>query len=61
MDHEHWLCGFALPAPSRRAYFAVRALNIELANVKEITTDPARAAMRILWWKEVLKDVYNVP
>ena len=34
-DREGYLCGLLMPHTSRRSYFAIRALNVELASVKD--------------------------
>jgi NADH dehydrogenase [ubiquinone] 1 alpha subcomplex assembly factor 6 len=34
-DRESYLCGLLMPKKSRRSYFAVRALNVELASIKD--------------------------
>ena len=34
-DRESYICGLLMPEKSRRSYFAVRALNVELASIKE--------------------------
>lgn len=36
MDYENFIVGLLMPAASRRAYFAIRAFNIETANIKEL-------------------------
>lgn len=49
-----------MPKDSRQAYFAIRAFNIEIANIKGVVKDPMRGRLRILWWKDVIKDIYKV-
>lgn len=34
-DRESYVCGLLMPQTSRRSYFAVRALNVELASIKD--------------------------
>jgi NADH dehydrogenase [ubiquinone] 1 alpha subcomplex assembly factor 6 len=34
-DREGYLCGLLMPHDARRSYFAIRALNIELASIKD--------------------------
>jgi NADH dehydrogenase [ubiquinone] 1 alpha subcomplex assembly factor 6 len=34
-DRESYLCGLLMPQKARRSYFAVRALNVELASIKD--------------------------
>lgn len=34
-DREAYLCGLLMPHAARRSYFAIRALNVELASIKD--------------------------
>jgi hypothetical protein len=34
-DREGYLCGLLMPHAARRSYFAIRALNVELASIKD--------------------------
>jgi len=58
-DYENFLCGSLFPIESRKAYFAVRALNIELANIKEISSNVQIGSMRLDWWKDAIKLIYK--
>eukprot|EP01116_Phalansterium_solitarium_P002382 TRINITY_DN12376_c0_g1_i1.p1 TRINITY_DN12376_c0_g1~~TRINITY_DN12376_c0_g1_i1.p1 ORF type:complete len:327 (+),score=63.32 TRINITY_DN12376_c0_g1_i1:122-1102(+) len=62
-DYDHYLCGlFFRKASSRKAYFAVRAFNLEIANIREVVKDPAIGRMRIQWWRDNLTRIYqNAP
>jgi len=42
-DRESYLCGLLMPHASRRSYFAVRALNVELASIKDGRKSPGGA------------------
>lgn len=71
-DRESYLCGLLMPRSSRRAYFAIRAFNAELASVKEGRGNrrggmgqseepgPSMALkMRLQWWNEALNNIYQ--
>jgi len=74
-DREAYLCGLLMPAEARKAYFAVRAFNVELASIKsgsvsrqvggakfagyEGTDASAALKIRIQWWKDALDQIYQ--
>jgi NADH dehydrogenase [ubiquinone] 1 alpha subcomplex assembly factor 6 len=71
-DRESYLCGLLMPYKSRRSYFAVRALNVELASIKDgslsrqmggAQSEESGAGMglkiRVQWWREAISQVYG--
>ncbi len=60
MDSENYLIGLFYKPESRRAFYAVRALNIELANVKGMVTNTNLGRIRMEFWRDRLKDIYKV-
>jgi NADH dehydrogenase [ubiquinone] 1 alpha subcomplex assembly factor 6 len=71
-DRESYLCGLLMPETSRRAYFAVRAFNVELASIKDGSIsrkvggakfEESGASMalkiRVQWWREALNQIYG--
>ena len=71
-DREGYLCGLLMPHSSRRSYFAIRALNVELASVKDGSVsrkvggaqfDESGASIalkiRFQWWHDALAQVYG--
>lgn len=71
-DREGYLCGLLMPHTSRRSYFAIRALNVELASVKDGSVsrkvggaqrDESGASIalkiRFQWWQDALNQVYG--
>jgi len=72
-DRESYLCGLLMPYKSRRAYFAIRALNVELASIKDGSisrkvggaqfADEAGANLalkvRMQWWREALGRIFE--
>ena len=69
------VCGLLMPKKAQRAYFALRAFNVELASVKGshnlrrkgdtggFSDTPATVAlqMRMQWWKDALGEIYEEP
>ena len=69
------VCGLLMPSTSRQAYFALRAFNVEIANIKDASRSMGRSRdnneidsmtdstiasrLRMQWWKESLSEVYE--
>ncbi|CAI8006228.1 NADH dehydrogenase (ubiquinone) complex I, assembly factor 6, partial [Geodia barretti] len=53
-DHEHYLCCLLLPPCSRAASITLRALNVELAQVKDVVSDKRIGEMRIQFWRDAI-------
>jgi len=73
-DRESYLCGLLMPHDARKAYFAIRAWNAELASIKEGSTqkksgggggdgDGSNVALqvRFQWWWDALNQIYENP
>jgi NADH dehydrogenase [ubiquinone] 1 alpha subcomplex assembly factor 6 len=71
-DRESYLCGLLMPSFSRQSYFAIRALNVELASIKDGSVsrkvggaqfDESGGSMalriRIQWWRQALNQIYG--
>ncbi|KAM9626375.1 NADH dehydrogenase (ubiquinone) complex I, assembly factor 6 isoform 2-T2 [Trichechus inunguis] len=57
-DYEGYLCSLLLPAESRSAAFALRAFNVELAQVKDSVSEKTIGLMRMQFWKNTVEDIY---
>ncbi|XP_057388144.1 NADH dehydrogenase (ubiquinone) complex I, assembly factor 6 isoform X2 [Balaenoptera acutorostrata] len=57
-DYEGYLCSLLLPAESRSSAFALRAFNVELAQVKDSVSEKTIGLMRMQFWKKTVDDVY---
>ncbi|XP_032324199.1 NADH dehydrogenase (ubiquinone) complex I, assembly factor 6 isoform X1 [Camelus ferus] len=57
-DYEGYLCSLLLPAESRSSAFALRAFNVELAQVKDSVSEKTIGLMRIQFWKKTVDDIY---
>jgi NADH dehydrogenase [ubiquinone] 1 alpha subcomplex assembly factor 6 len=53
-DHDHYLCCLLLPRGSRAAGIALRALNIELSQVKDVVSEKKIGEMRIQFWRDAI-------
>ncbi|XP_008566615.1 PREDICTED: NADH dehydrogenase (ubiquinone) complex I, assembly factor 6, partial [Galeopterus variegatus] len=57
-DYEGYLCSLLLPAESRNSAFALRAFNVELAQVKDSVSEKAIGLMRMQFWKKTVEDIF---
>ncbi|XP_030880082.1 NADH dehydrogenase (ubiquinone) complex I, assembly factor 6 isoform X1 [Leptonychotes weddellii] len=57
-DYEGYLCSLLLPAESRSSAFALRAFNVELAQVKDSVSEKTIGLMRMEFWKKTVDDIY---
>lgn len=58
-DYENFLCTLLLPRSIKSAAFAVRAFNVEVAQVEDQVTDSKIGAMRLQFWTNALNEIYN--
>jgi NADH dehydrogenase [ubiquinone] 1 alpha subcomplex assembly factor 6 len=71
-DREGYLCGLLMPPGATKAYFAIRAFNVELASVKDShnlrrreqpgqqeSSSSVALQMRMQWWRDALKEIYE--
>jgi phytoene/squalene synthetase len=57
-DRDGWLCGLLLPASWKQPYYAIRALNAELATVPKSKSDHA-LQLRMQWWRDAVAELYK--
>ncbi|XP_033698709.1 NADH dehydrogenase (ubiquinone) complex I, assembly factor 6 isoform X4 [Tursiops truncatus] len=57
-DYEGYLCSLLLPAESRSSACALRAFNVELAQVKDSVSEKTIGLMRMQFWKKTVDDIY---
>ncbi|XP_020685838.1 NADH dehydrogenase (ubiquinone) complex I, assembly factor 6 isoform X1 [Dendrobium catenatum] len=57
-DYHHYLCLLLLPTSMRKAAFAFRAFNVEIARAMDVTSDPSVGLMRLLWWQEAIDKIF---
>ncbi|TMW56932.1 hypothetical protein Poli38472_002857 [Pythium oligandrum] len=59
-DYDHYVCGLLFPQDKRSSFFAIRAMNAELASVKDsIRSNPATGKIRMQWWRENIYNLYS--
>ncbi|XP_068040650.1 NADH dehydrogenase (ubiquinone) complex I, assembly factor 6 isoform X2 [Anomalospiza imberbis] len=58
-DYEGFLCSLLLPVESRTSAFALRAFNVELAQIKDSITQKTTGLMRMQFWRDAVEDIYN--
>jgi len=58
-DYESYLTSYFYPRALQPAYFAIRAFNVELAMVKEQVSNTAIGRMRMQFWRDSIKSIYE--
>ncbi|XP_026561731.1 NADH dehydrogenase (ubiquinone) complex I, assembly factor 6 isoform X2 [Pseudonaja textilis] len=58
-DYEGFLCALLLPAESRASVLALRAFNVELAQIRDSVTEKTIGLMRIEFWRNAVEDIYQ--
>jgi len=58
-DYENYLATLLLPLSIQRAAFGLRACNIEMAQVQEVTSNKQIALMRMQFWKDAIDQIYS--
>ncbi|KAL3858745.1 hypothetical protein ACJMK2_008999 [Sinanodonta woodiana] len=58
-DYENFLCCLLLPERLRPAGFAIRAFNVEIAQVRDVVSDKYRGIMRMQFWKDAIDNIFK--
>ncbi|KAI6652748.1 NADH dehydrogenase (ubiquinone) complex I, assembly factor 6 [Oopsacas minuta] len=58
-DYEHYLCTLLLPSPQRSAVFALRALNVETASVRDHITQTQIGERKLGFWYDIIRRAYT--
>ncbi|XP_072881760.1 NADH dehydrogenase (ubiquinone) complex I, assembly factor 6 isoform X2 [Hemitrygon akajei] len=58
-DYEGFLTSLLLPSELRCSVFALRAFNVELAQVQDVVSQKTLGLMRIQFWRQLIEDVYS--
>ncbi|XP_076381722.1 NADH dehydrogenase (ubiquinone) complex I, assembly factor 6 homolog sicily isoform X3 [Megalopta genalis] len=58
-DHENFLCTLSLPSKPRSAAFAIRAFNVEVAQIQDQTNDSKIGEMRLKFWTDALNNTFK--
>ncbi|XP_071537755.1 NADH dehydrogenase (ubiquinone) complex I, assembly factor 6 [Panulirus ornatus] len=62
-DYENFLSVLLLPQNARATAVALRAFNVELAQIQDVTSEILMAKMRLQFWRETIDQLYmgNTP
>jgi NADH dehydrogenase [ubiquinone] 1 alpha subcomplex assembly factor 6 len=61
-DHNRYVISlFAKNTAMKRGLWALYAFNYEIAKTREIVTDTTLGLIRLVWWREALRMIYNMP
>ncbi|KAL5466719.1 hypothetical protein EMCRGX_G030867 [Ephydatia muelleri] len=60
-DFDHYLCTLLLPKEVQSAVFAIRAFNVETAQIRELVTEKATGKMRVQFWRDSIDAIYKEP
>lgn len=62
VDYENFVCtGLLRPSSLQRPAMAIRALNVELASVRDQVSNPNIGQMRLQFWRETIDSIYSSP
>lgn len=59
-DYDHYLISLLQPSPkAREAYVTLRAFNVELAQVRDVVTNPMIGRMRMQFWRDTVDESFR--
>lgn len=58
-DEDRWLSSRYAPVGGRQKLVALYALNLELAKVRTIVSEPGLGAIRFQWWRDAIGEIAN--
>ncbi|KAJ2635233.1 hypothetical protein GGF40_003736 [Coemansia sp. RSA 1286] len=58
-DLDNYLVSLFSPRPVREAVWGIRAMNVELVRISEVTTSTTAAQMRFAYWHDTIKRLYS--
>lgn len=58
-DYEGFVCSLLFPEEARRSSLALRAFNVELAQVKDSVSQKTIGLMRMQFWKTAIEEMYH--
>lgn len=58
-DYAGFVCSLLLPEEARRSSLALRAFNVELAQVKDSVSQKTIGLMRMQFWKTAIEEIYR--
>jgi NADH dehydrogenase [ubiquinone] 1 alpha subcomplex assembly factor 6 len=59
-DFDNYLCGLLFPARAKRAFFAIRAFNVEIAQIRDHSNNNfLTGRIRFQFWRDSLEKIYT--
>lgn len=58
-DYYRYICCLFTPEILRMRLFILYAFNNEIAKIKELTSEPMTALIRLTWWREAIDEIYS--
>ncbi|XP_029927911.1 NADH dehydrogenase (ubiquinone) complex I, assembly factor 6 isoform X1 [Myripristis murdjan] len=58
-DYDGFVCSLLLPEEARRSSLALRAFNVELAQVKDSVSQKTIGLMRMQFWKTAVEEIFR--
>lgn len=58
-DEDRWLSSRYAPRNERRRLVALYALNLELAKVRNVVSEPGLGAIRFQWWRDAVGEIHG--
>nr|XP_015213196.1 PREDICTED: NADH dehydrogenase (ubiquinone) complex I, assembly factor 6 [Lepisosteus oculatus] len=58
-DYEGFICSLLMPVALRRSSIALRAFNVELAQVKDAVSQKTIGLMRMQFWKNAVEEIFR--
>ena len=59
-DFDNYLCGLLIPKPAKRAFFAIRAFNVEIAQIRDHSNNNfLTGRIRFQYWRDSIDKIYN--
>ncbi|CAE1151753.1 NDUFAF6 [Acanthosepion pharaonis] len=58
-DFENYLCTLLYPKQIRTSGFALRAFNVEIAQIKDLVKSPQLGEIRMQYWKDTVDNIYQ--
>lgn len=58
-DFDNYLCGLLMPKPAKRAFFAIRAFNVEIAQIRDHSNNNfLTGRIRFQYWRDSIDKIY---
>lgn len=57
-DPERYMCSLFAEGERQKALEVLYAFNLEIAKIKEMVSDVMPGMIRLVWWREVIEEIY---